>query len=402
MESNIFKALRVAQDEVLMCRFLADLLDPKGRKPAGNKPDTAFLKSFLEVLLQMDSAKLKNLERTCVMTEYLIDNGRRIDIMLQHPQFSIPIEVKIHAGDQEAQCYDYHFYARNAKLVYLTKSNEMKPSLWTMQSKDKRNTLEESAVTCISWKSICTWLEEWREKQPEPGQNAELLEQVRQYIEAIEWFLANPKRLPADSSLACAVLEAFKEAIDRKAIAEPYQLEWLEDSYKSYCSAELKKEKKTDLQRLNFCPGVNYKVKAEGLEFSDPNREVWFRIEASDDGYLVGGFCLVEKKRENGWMPVKVDDVAMETVKKQFPAFRVIASRSNWWFVWRYSNGKQAVSYDDVPNFKTMNQCAMDLLRDPVKLKEFMEETLQIFEDQLLQYLKFLPASHGHLLWQGW
>ena len=104
MESNIFKALRVAQDEVLMCRFLADLLDPKGRKPAGNKPDTAFLKSFLEVLLQMDSAKLKNLERTCVMTEYLIDNGRRIDIMLQHPQFSIPIEVKIHAGDQEAQC----------------------------------------------------------------------------------------------------------------------------------------------------------------------------------------------------------------------------------------------------------------------------------------------------------
>lgn len=387
MESNIFKALRVAQDEVLMCRFLADLLDPKGRKSAGNKPDTAFLKSFLEVLLQMDSAKLKNLERTCVMTEYLIDNGRRIDIMLQHPQFSIPIEVKIHAGDQEAQCYDYHFYARNAKLVYLTKSNEMKPSLWTMQSKDKRNTLEESAVTCVSWRSICTWLEEWRTRQPKSDQNAELLEQVRQYIEATEWFLDSPKKQPADSSLACAVLSAFKEAIDWKALAETYQLEWLEDSYKSYCSAELKKEKKTDLQRLNFCPGVNYKVKAEGLEFSDPSWEVWFRIETSDDGYLVGGFCLVERKKENGWMPVKVDDAAMETVKKRFPAFRVIASRSNWWFVWRYSNGKQAVSYNDVPNFKTMNQCAMDL-RDPVK---FVEETLQIFEDQLLQYLKSLP-----------
>lgn len=102
------------------------------------------MKSFLEVCLQMDCAKLKTLERTCVMTEYLIDNGRRIDIMLQHPQFSIPIEVKINAGDQESQCYDYHFYARNAKLVYLTKSHETKPSLWTMQSKDKGNTLEES------------------------------------------------------------------------------------------------------------------------------------------------------------------------------------------------------------------------------------------------------------------
>ena len=348
------------------------------------------MKSFLEVCLQMDCAKLKTLERTCVMTEYLIDNGRRIDIMLQHPQFSIPIEVKINAGDQESQCYDYHFYARNAKLVYLTKSHETKPSLWTMQSKDKGNTLEESAVTCISWKSICTWLEEWRARQPKSDQNAELLEQVRQYIEAIEWFLSDSKKQSADSSLACTVLETFQEAIDRKAIAETYQLEWLEDSYKSYCSAELKEKKKTDLQRLNFCPGVNYKVKAEGLEFSDSNQEMWFRIEASDDGYLVGGFCLVEKKRENDWMQIKVDDAAMETVKKQFPAFRVIASRSYWWFVWRYSNGKQAVSYDDVPNFKTMNQCAMDL-HDPVKRKEFAEETLQIFEEQLLQYLKSPP-----------
>lgn len=389
MERNIFKALKMAQDEVLMCRFLADLLDPKGHMSAGGKPDTSFLKSFLEVPLQMGNAKLENLERTCVMTEYLIDNGRRIDIMLQHPQFSIPIEVKINAGDQEAQCYDYHFYARNAKLVYLTKDDKTNPSPWTMQSKDKGNTLEESAVICISWKSICTWLEEWGEKQPKSDQNAELLEQVRQYIGAIEWFLSNPKKQSADGSLACTVLEAFKEAIDRKAIAETYQLEWLEDSYKSYCSAELKEKKKTNLQRLNFCPGVNYKVKAEGLEFSSSNQEMWFRIEASDDGYLVGGFCLVERKRENDWMQVKVDDTAMETVKRQFPAFRVIASRSNWWFVWRYSNGKQAVSYDDVPNFKTMNQCAMHL-HNPIELKKFMEETLQIFEDQLLQYLKSL------------
>ena len=66
--------------------------------------------------------------------------------MLQHPQFSIPIEAKINAGDQESQCYDYHFYARNAKLVYLTKDDKTKPSPWTMQSRDKGNTLEESAV----------------------------------------------------------------------------------------------------------------------------------------------------------------------------------------------------------------------------------------------------------------
>ena len=37
MESNIFKALKMAQDEVLMCRFLADLLYPKEQ----NKLDTS-------------------------------------------------------------------------------------------------------------------------------------------------------------------------------------------------------------------------------------------------------------------------------------------------------------------------------------------------------------------------
>ena len=58
------------------------------------------------------------------MTEYLIDNGKRIDIMLQNPAFSVPIEVKINARDQQSQCYDYAAYARNAKLIYLTKGGE--------------------------------------------------------------------------------------------------------------------------------------------------------------------------------------------------------------------------------------------------------------------------------------
>lgn len=33
MGTNIFTALRVAQNEVVMCRFLADLLDPEGWSP---------------------------------------------------------------------------------------------------------------------------------------------------------------------------------------------------------------------------------------------------------------------------------------------------------------------------------------------------------------------------------
>ena len=36
MESNLFMALRMEQNEVVMCRFLADLLDPQGLAQAQN------------------------------------------------------------------------------------------------------------------------------------------------------------------------------------------------------------------------------------------------------------------------------------------------------------------------------------------------------------------------------
>lgn len=52
-----------------------------------------------------------HLERTCVMMEYLIDNGRRIDGMFQNPAFFVSIEVRISARDPQSRCYDSAFYA---------------------------------------------------------------------------------------------------------------------------------------------------------------------------------------------------------------------------------------------------------------------------------------------------
>ena len=117
MTVNMFKALRIEQNEVMMCRFLADLLDPHGWHGYRAK----FLKSFLRDVIKLGNFEDTLLERTCVMTEYLIEKDRRIDIMLQNPEFSIPIEAKINARDQQSQCYDYQPYTRNAQLVYLTK-----------------------------------------------------------------------------------------------------------------------------------------------------------------------------------------------------------------------------------------------------------------------------------------
>lgn len=374
MERNIFRALHMEQNEVVMCRFLADLLDPRGWHGCG----TQFLESFIREFVELSPAgkEFVHLERTCVMTEYRIDNGRRIDIMLQHPMFSVPIEAKINAGDQQGQCYDYYPYARNAKLIYLTRDGHA-PSEYSRRSLNGREILPEESIRRISWKKICDWLE----TVPETP------EQIRQYTAAIRSFLSKSERQQPDLDLICDMLELFQVEMDQ-ALTKRYNLKILEDSYKSYQIWEK--------QNLNFCPGLNYLVQSADSILGN-GLQMWFRIEVGNDGCLSAGFCLVKRKEGERGTKENVTEAAAEAVKK-VGGLRFILSRDNWWFVWRFSNGKQDTDHDDVPNFKTMNQCAANLLDaqnrpDADRLREFVEETIQIFEDQLLQYLKSLPEQ---------
>ena len=62
---------------------------------------------------------------TKVHKELAIDNDRRIDIVIENTCFFIPIEVKIYAGEQEGQCYDYFQNAKNSQIVYLTRFGDI-------------------------------------------------------------------------------------------------------------------------------------------------------------------------------------------------------------------------------------------------------------------------------------
>ena len=92
---NIFEVLGIESNEVRICRFLADLLDPKGKHGC----DILFVKLFMDMLgsdyRNYDYSLLKN---TTVFTEYPSDNDRRIDIVISNAKIFLPIEVKIYAG----------------------------------------------------------------------------------------------------------------------------------------------------------------------------------------------------------------------------------------------------------------------------------------------------------------
>ena len=159
-----------------MCRFLADFLNPEGQHGCG----ISFLKSFLQDVLNEYSMSDILLARTEVAAEYVIDNERRIDIVIQNLRFFIPIEVKIYVGEQEGQCYDYYQYAKNSRLVYLTRFGNA-PSEYSQKEKPGTSILPIDRIQYISWaEDICGWLNKLTTQLAEPVKST-----VMQYIDAI-------------------------------------------------------------------------------------------------------------------------------------------------------------------------------------------------------------------------
>ena len=173
---NLFQTLEISGKEVLMCRFLADLLNPEGSHGCG----ILFLKTFLEEVLQEKRMPDSLLPHTIIIKEYVIDKERRIDLVIQNADFFIPMEVKIYAGEQEGQCFDYFEKAKNSKMVYLTRFGDQ-PSLYSRKQRGGSGILPIGQIQCISWsEDISGWLERRLDSLPQPIEGA-----VIQYLDAI-------------------------------------------------------------------------------------------------------------------------------------------------------------------------------------------------------------------------
>lgn len=117
---------------------------------------------------------------TKVIKEFVIDDGRRIDIVIRNTCFLIPIEVKIYADEQEGQCFDYYKKAKNAPIVYLTRFGDM-PSEYSRKKKGGTDILSLDKIKCISWADdICGWLTKLLAQLNDPIKSI-----IMQYIDAI-------------------------------------------------------------------------------------------------------------------------------------------------------------------------------------------------------------------------
>lgn len=115
---NVFNLLRQGHEEVnLHSRFLAELLNPRGRHGIG----TDFLQLFIEnIRNNLNSLPVDfNLSKARVRREF-----KNIDLLLDDEKYWIIIENKIYAGDQPQQIFRYHEEALAHKqqpvIFYLT------------------------------------------------------------------------------------------------------------------------------------------------------------------------------------------------------------------------------------------------------------------------------------------
>jgi hypothetical protein len=173
---NIFQIARIDEKEVIMCRIIADLLNPQGKHYKGDV--------YLKLFWDMVSAKIKNCPKlntsnAVVTTEYSIEANRRIDIVVEDGSIFVPIEVKIRAGEQENQIKDYAAYSQKKNgdkyvpVLYLTP--EGKPSETADSNEYIRLTFN---------KDILIWLERCL-KANETENTPPVCEVLKQLITAI-------------------------------------------------------------------------------------------------------------------------------------------------------------------------------------------------------------------------
>lgn len=179
------------------------------------------------------------------------------------------------------------------------------------------------------------------------------------------------------------VFDEFRKEMDQ--IAEKYDLEE-EKTARYYTYEHPSHDKFYDC--YSTYPGLNYVVRHAGFQKS--SLQLWFRIEVEHN--LFAGFCLYDTKlqgKEKGSEGYQVNEITAPLIGEAARYLdRDVILPEDWWLTWCYSNGKRQVGdYEDVPDFKEMNSCAVSLV-ETEKRQEFVKGALKIFETQLLSYLK--------------
>lgn len=309
---NIFKVLGITDKEVLICRLLGDLLDPRGSHGLKEKP----LLLFMKQLHLENSFSLDEIDKAYIVLEETIDNERRIDIVIYTGNSVIPIEVKIWAGDQDSQLYDYYQYfyksmynKQNFKIYYLT-PNGHNPSEISISDSEKNQRLTTEQYQCLSFKEdVSKWIDNILKSCS--NQVGTILKQFKEVIN--------------DMCSKDEILQNIKEVIN----IEDGQFE--SNSYMKALIYILSANKENELWQM-----IRKEYLRKNLKF-DKNKYELEEILDDEKGYAVFSVKALTSGKNIAWICIETNlYITAETLKEGF------AVQSEWKkgdnYIWRYLN----------------------------------------------------------------
>ncbi len=397
---NIFNVLGISCKEVLMCRVLADLLNPYGCHKQGGR----YLQTFMNDVLRRELSG-EQLSAVGVYTEYPIPGGRRIDIVIQGDGLFVPIEVKIDAGDQNSQCYDYYQYAKifdaSAKVVYLTKWGT-EPSEISISSADGTKTLESAHIQRVSFSDdITAWLDKLL--LDEQGDTRVI---IRQYLDAIrnlttdisEEFRMDIAEEVLKSEERFRTALAVAESIDTikarliylvfrefEKQMEPVLAEFALERERRFAWYEYPKEATEKFYRAEAWPGINYVFKNVRLS---GRVELWLRIEAASEDALYAGLCLFAPDGKEG---AQVDEIPPELAREVLRYLNIDDDPDGWWLTWWWlpTGGREpALQWDLHPDFRGSMSEAARKLADGDYREDFVKRCVTLIRNRLRKMQK--------------
>ncbi len=385
---NIFHTLHANDKEVLMCRMLYEFLNPKGSHGRGKE----YLRWFIENVLAFDDVTNDELDNAKIFRKYVIKNtDRRIDLYIDTPYRTIPIEVKIYAKDQGNQCLDYYVYAakendkkavkRKWNLVYLTLYGDMPSVYSTGNDKNCINSIKN-----ISWSEhILNWMQMIKQSQEN---NINVKEIVAQYIDAIKAFTNQKKGLVYKKMEESGLLDSRENMKAAQAISENFArkktsfIQELFDEVGERVKKEVFPDGKSDEIALDpwdnknlihkfyqsqrsTLPALNYLMKEFSVQGEDGKYQIWLRFEIDSRPFV--SFIIVKKYTEkNGGEQYTGEFNKTDEIYKMAESYiskeeNEEYHRDGWWIDWFYVPSGGTEAEDPLPDFKLCNDAYFDL-----------------------------------------
>ena len=381
-EFNIFRIQGIASDEVKTCRFIRELLDPKGSHGQG----TIFLQNFMEEVIKVDklSFSIDDYKNARVVCEEQTSEMRRIDIVIRIQNRIFPIEVKIYAKDQDEQCFDYYKYVvekdPGAKVYYLTLDGH-EPS---EKSKGK---LSEGDYICLSFdEDIIRWLNNCVKMQEieQIYSVREIIIQFRNSINELtcihreKYEMAIKDMIEESYDNVVAAMQIAKVLSDVKAdkmreifrridkyIKElGFNLECIED-FEEKAGIFYSKNKKN-------WPSLNYVIPVENDKFKG---KFVLRFEIEERLYF--GVCNWSGKDNYS---VKHSEDKKIYVKEKLTPKKQDIKDNDIWYWWRYLNEDRNV------NFRYCNS-GYEKLFDSEVMEDYMKSVYELIDETIKSIL---------------